>query len=278
MRIYSKRSVKIPTICVIRVLSHLSCQSKSTPLMRYLVFILLVTAQFTHAQTPAPRSIRTYEGAVNDKYPVSLTLTTHDNLVYGTLIYKRSGVPIRVVGTLENGSMLLHEFDTRSGITGIFNGQASAKGYLGSWFSPKTNAKELTFSLTQISRSPAPALPSFDPTGTYAYSFGKEAGAGTIYVQQTTNNQILVMMEANRGAPSYNMAIVEKTTLRLKGNQAVYRSKEYGKCTIKLTFFEGGASVMYVGDDYECGFGNAATVTGNYVKTNSKAPTFPTPY
>ncbi len=243
--------------------------------MRYLVFLLLFAAQFVYAQTPVPRSIRTYEGAVNDKYPVSLTLTTHDNLAYGTLIYKRSGVPIRVVGTLESGSLLLHEFDTKSGITGIFNGQASAKGYLGSWFSPKSNGKELTFSLTRTSEKPAPAPASFDPTGTYTYSFGKEAGAGQLYVQQKAGGQVVVAMEGNRGAPSYNMATVEKTTLKLRGNQAVYSSKEYGKCTIKLTFFEEGASVVYVGDEYECGFGNAATVTGNYVKTSSNAPTFP---
>jgi|GEM_PF-1024740 len=249
--------------------------SKIIHLMRYLIFLLLFAAQFAHAQTTATRLIRTYEGVVNDKYPISLTLTTHDNLAYGTLIYKRSGVPIRVVGTLESGSLLLHEFDTKSGITGIFNGQASAKGYLGSWFSPKTNAKELTFSLTQLSRAPAPALPSFNPTGTYSYSFGKDAGAGQLYVQQKPDGQVMVAMEGNRGAPSYNMATVAKTTLRLRGNQAVYSSKEYGKCTLKLTFFEEGTSVVYVGNDYDCGFGNAATVTGNYIKTSSKTPIFP---
>ena len=240
--------------------------------MRYLLLILLLTAQFATAQT-----IRTYDGAVNDKYPVSLTLTTDDNLAYGTLIYKRSGVPIRVVGTVEKGKLLLNEFYGKSTVTGIFNGQASAKGYLGSWFSPKPNAKELTFALTETSEKPGPNSPTVNPTGTYAYSFEKEGGSGQVHVKQLANNQITVAMEANRGAPSFNMATVEKTTLKLRGNKAIYSSKEYGKCTLKLHFFEGGVSVGYVGDDHDCGFGNAATVTGNYVKTSSQVPTFPKP-
>lgn len=79
-------------------------------------------------------------------------------------------------------------------------------------------------------------------------------------------------MDANRGAPSFNLATVEKTTLKIKNNQAIYKSSEYGKCTIKLHFFEGGVSVAYAGTDSECGFGNAATVTGNYVKISTKKP------
>lgn len=243
--------------------------------MRYLLLILLFATHFATAQSP--RTIRTYNGLVNDKYPVSLTLTTDDNLAYGTLIYKRTGAPIRVVGTVEKGALLLHEFYGKSTVTGIFNGQASAKGYLGSWISPKANAKELTFALTETSRNPTPAATPFNPTGTYAYTFEKEGGSGQLYVQQLSGNQIAVAMDANRGAPSYNMATVARTTLKLRGNKAIYSTKEFGKCTIKLHFFEGGVSVAYVGNDYECGFGNTATVTGNYVKTSSQAPTFPKP-
>ena len=138
--------------------------------MRDLLLILLFATHSVTAQTP--RTIRTYAGLVNDKYPVSLTLTTDDNLAYGTLIYKRTGEPIRVVGTLDKGKLLLHEFYGKSTVTGIFNGQASAKGYLGSWFSPKPNAKELTFSLTETSEKTASAVSTLNPTGTYAYSFG----------------------------------------------------------------------------------------------------------
>lgn len=244
------------------------------PIMRCLLFLLLLT-HFSYAQT-SRRTVRTYDGAVNDRYPVSLTLTTDDNLAYGTLIYKRSGIPIRVVGSLEDNQMLLHEFDTKSGITGIFNGKASAKGYLGSWFAPKTNAKEMAFALTQTSEQVTPTRPSFNLTGSYAYSFGKgeEAPAGELLVQQLGPDRIVVSMDAHRGAPSYNMATIDKTTLRLRGNQAVYSTKEFGRCTIKLTFFEGGASVAHVGDDYDCGFGNAATVAGSYVKISNKTPTF----
>lgn len=244
--------------------------------MRYLFALLSLLSLSAQAQTTSTRTLRTYEGSVNDRYPVSLTLTTYDNLAHGTLVYKRSGIPIRVVGTVDGSDILLHEFDPKATVTGIFNGKASAKGYLGSWFPAKENGKELSFSLTQTSTRPAPAPSATSLTGTYSYNFGKNEGApaGTLLVQQLGTDKLVVSMDANRGAPSYNMAMIDKTTLKLRANQAVYKSTEFGKCTLKITFFEGGASIAYVGEDYDCGFGNGASVSGNYVKTSSKTPKF----
>jgi hypothetical protein len=241
--------------------------------MRFLIPLLLL-ATFAKAQTHT-RTTRTFDGSVNDKYPVSLTLTTDDNLAYGTLVYKRSGIPIRVVGSLQGGNLTLHEFDKGSGVTGVFSGQASARGYLGQWFAPKINAKEMPFSLTQTSQQPAPSRTVGVLTGTYAFNFGKESAAGELLVHQIGTDRVTIAFDANRGAPSFNLATIDKTTLKLRGNQAVYSTKEFGRCTIRLTFFEGGVSVVYVGEDYDCGFGNGASVSGNYVKTSSKVPVFP---
>lgn len=43
---------------------------------------------------------------------------------------------------------------------------------------------------------------------------------------------------------------------------------------IENIFFEGGANIIYLNEAYDCGFGNAASVVGNYFKFDSKAPKF----
>jgi hypothetical protein len=228
------------------------------------------------AQPSSVQTTQQWVGVVA-KYPVSLTLTTTDHLTYGTLIYTRSGIPIRVVGTLEGTSLLMHEFDSKGNITGVYNGNRDNRGYSGTWFSPGASAKELPFSF-QASAPASPPIPVKLPnlTGTYSYQFGPKASFATLYVQQTEANRVVVAMEGISGEPSRSQARIGKKPLSLLGgNQAIYTNNEYGKCAIKLTFFNGGAAVAYVGDGYDCGFGHNATVVGNYVRVDSKTPVFP---
>lgn len=212
-------------------------------------------------------SKETFDGVIN-RAPVLMTLTFDDNLIYGTLVYKRVGHAIKVIGSLENGNILLHEFDSKAEVSGIFYGTKKGNEITGSWSKPSIQ-KELSFSMKKTSQIKTETDPiSF--TGTYAYSLGKDAGAGTLSVHQIGREKITIEMQANRGAPSYNMATIEKTTLKLNGNHAIYENNEFGKCKLKITFFEGGASVIYLDEAFECGFGNAATVIGNYLKTDNK--------
>jgi hypothetical protein len=228
------------------------------------------------AQPAAVQTTQQWVGAVA-KYPISLTLTTTDNLTYGTLVYTRSGIPIRVVGTLNGASLLMHEFDAKGNITGIYSGNRAEAGYAGTWFSPGASAKELPFAFQAegVASAPAPVrLGSL--TGTYSYYLGPKAGFATLYVHQLSADRLVVAMEGISGEPSRSQAIIGKTPLRLVGgNQAIYANSEFGKCSIKLTFFNGGACVDYVGDGFDCGFGHNASVAGNYVRTDSKMPVFP---
>ncbi|WP_337044662.1 hypothetical protein [Emticicia sp. 17c] len=214
----------------------------------------------------------TFDGLINNKIPILMTLTFDDNLIYGTLVYKKVGQAIKVVGSLENGNVLLHEFDSKTDITGIFYGTKKGDDITGFWTKPNSE-KEMNFVLKKTSEI---KIESSYPnvTGTYAYNFGKEGGTGNIYVNQIGKDKIVVEMQAIRGAPSYNQAIIEKTTLKLNGNQAIYENSEFGKCKLKIIFFEGGATIVYMDEAFECGFGNAATVAGNYLKFDSKVPKF----
>ncbi|UTA67389.1 hypothetical protein [Emticicia sp. 21SJ11W-3] len=201
-----------------------------------------------------------------------MTLTFDDNLIYGTLVYKRVGQAIKVIGSLENGQVLLYEFDPKAEVTGVFFGTKKGNEITGTWSKPSIN-KEQIFTLKKTSEIKTQTDP-VSVTGTYAYNFGKEGGAGMLSVSQTGRERIVVEMQAYRGAPSYNQATIEKTTLKLAGNQAIYENNEFGKCKLKLLFFEGGAAIIYQDEAFECGFGNGATVTGNYLKTDNKPTKF----
>lgn len=226
------------------------------------------------AESVPLQTTRVYEGHVGN-YPVSLTLTTADNLAYGTLVYTRSGIPIQVVGTLYGSSLLMHEFDKKGNVMGVYNGKRTSKGFLGLWSSPSAAGPEMPFDLTGgITNKPEKPLKLTDLTGTYEYNFGPKASSATLYVQQLDARKIWMAMQGVSGEPARHLAIIDRTMLRLSGNQAIYTSAEKGKCAIKLTFFNNGACVDFLNDSANCGFGDAATVRGNYVRTNSQTPLF----
>lgn len=235
----------------------------------FLLVVFLLIEVFCFAQTKL--SQKTYEGLIN-KFPISLSLTFDANLVYGTLIYKRVGQPIKVIGSLESDKFSLYEFGEKTEITGFYFGTKKGDEISGTWSSP--NGKEMKFSVIKTAsiEIEKPELKSV--TGSYAYSFGKDGETGNMYVQQVEKDKIILEIQAVKGPPSYSQAIIEKTSLKLVRNEAIYENNEFGKCLLKLSFFEGGANIIYLNDAYDCGFGNAVSVVGKYFKFDIKAPKF----
>ncbi len=243
--------------------------------MKKIVWILILLFLFvglgseSFAQTKV--SQQSYDGFINNKIPINLSLTVDANLVYGTLIYKKVGQSIKVIGTLEQESILLHEFAAKAEITGIYYGTKKGDDIAGTWSSP--NGKEMSFSIKKMASVALEKPEVKSVTGSYAYNFGKDGGTGNLYVQQI-KDKIIVEIQAVKGPPSYNQAIIEKKSLKLVGNEAIYENNEFGKCKLKISFFDGGANIIYLNEAYECGFGNAASVVGNYLKFDNKAPKF----
>jgi hypothetical protein len=234
------------------------------------IFLLVLLSNLVFAQTKP--SQYNYDGLINNRILINLVLTYDGNLAYGTLIYKKVGQPIKVIGTIEQDNFLLHEFGEKAEITGIFYGTKKGDDISGSWSSP--NGKEMKFSIKRNTAGQIDKPELKTVTGSYAYSFGKDGATGSLYVQQVSKEKIIVEMQAVKGAPSYNEATVEKSSLKLINNEAFYENKEYGNCKLKISFCEGGANIIYVGDAYDCGFGNGASVVGNYIKYENKAPKF----
>jgi hypothetical protein len=226
-----------------------------------LLLLTFLTLRFATAQTPLTQ--QTYEGMINNKFAITLALTSDGNLMYGTLTYKKTGQPIKVVGSLEKDNALLHEFDVKGNVTGTYFGSITNGVFAGSWSSPR--GKDMPFLVKKTAQNSVNRA-RFDVSGTYAYDFGKDNGSGKVTVKVLPKGNIAVTMDAVTGGPAYNMALIEKATLKLADNVAVYSNNEFGKCKLQLTFFDGGVSIIYLDEAYECGFGNAASVVGNYLK------------
>jgi hypothetical protein len=232
--------------------------------------ILLLFASISFAQN---LSQQVFVGKINDKFAITHTLTTNGNLIYGQVVYKKE--PIKIVGTIEQNQITLHELDAKGYVLGTYSGEKKGDKIEGIWYAPKHDAPEWKFTLTKSSETQVPKPAIKNVTGTYRFSFGKEDGAvGQVDIHQTTKDKISIAIDANRGGPNYNMAIIDKTTLKLTGNQAVYSNTEFGKCKLKITFFEGGLNIIYLDEAYDCGFGNGASVVGDYLKIDSKIPKF----
>ncbi len=213
-----------------------------------------------------------FEGTINGRFPIIMNLIFDDNLVEGTLIYKKVGLPIKIIGSIDNNEFTLNEFDTNTQITGTFIAEITGRRLVGYWFSP--DGKQMSFVAGQTEEAFAPTKKPFPLSGNYAYNLGKDSGSGSLYVQQVSQDKIIIEMQAVGSSPSFNQATIEKTEISVKNNVAYYENKEYGNCKLKLSFTEGGASVIYMPNGFDCGFGNAVSVVGNYLKFDTKNPKY----
>ena len=96
-------------------------------------------------------------------------------------------------------------------------------------------------------------------------------------VEQSGRN-IIFGIDANRGAPSYNMGTIYPIKVNLSGNKAIYKNSEYGDCEFTVEFSAGKAVVFPAKDLSDCwaacGFGYGVCVGGEYIKENSDTPDF----
>jgi hypothetical protein len=219
-------------------------------------------------------SQKVFEGTINGKIQVILTLNFDENVVFGNVVYKKKGLPITVIGSMTEGNYFLNELMPDGSVTGVYSATPNGDNLTGTWFPATTNGKELTLKLKKTAEQNVQQKAIFDVTGTYGYQFGKAGASGDLRVQQIGKDKIAVSFLCVTSSPAYNQAILNKTMLKLVGNKAIYSSAEFGNCKFVITFFENGAEIDYLENGYECGFGHNASTAGNYFKTNSNVPKF----
>ena len=237
--------------------------------------LILLSLLLATASLPAQNLTKsTYEGSLDGKVPIVLTLTQDGSTLFGTVVYKKTGTPITIVGNITDGSMFLHELANDGGVTGMYTLDPEGKGWTGSWGDMKREGKDYEVALRETAKSTVPPKKLPDLTGTYAYRYPEDGGAGQIKVLQTTSGEITIDVDAVRGGPSYNMARIEKIVIPLNGNKAIYENDEYGKCKLQFTFGENVLEVDYLDEAYECGFGHGASAAGSYIRVNAEKPAF----
>jgi hypothetical protein len=237
-----------------------------------LIVIAIFLTHFTHAQNVIQRI---YEGTINGKYPIKLEISMDANSVFGSVTYTKKSKTFQIVGHQnEDGSISLSELLPDGQVTGNYYLKESANGLTGSWLVKTGN--DLVVNVKKITEKSLPKSIPKNVTGTYSYfSEGDMGASGTLQVQQSNSNKITIAFDCQGGGTAANMAVISKTQIVLKGNEAIYTNKSMGDCRIKITFNEKGVNVQYLTlTSYNCDFGNRASVVGHYAKSDSKVPQF----
>lgn len=82
--------------------------------------------------------IRTYEGKINNQYPITFKITSNNGQVSGTYFYNSVGKDLQLKGTIDNnGNINLTEYDAKGNMTGIFKGNIKNNSKIeGQWSKP----------------------------------------------------------------------------------------------------------------------------------------------
>lgn len=81
--------------------------------------------------------LKTYEGFINDKYGIIVSLSRETNSLKGTYRYKSQQSDLQLTGEIdETGSFLLNEYDNNGKLTGIFEGILLDDSMKGTWRKP----------------------------------------------------------------------------------------------------------------------------------------------
>lgn len=117
---------------------------------------------------------KNFEGSINNKYQITMTLTKTGNVLSGSYVYASMGNSFNLAGTIdEGGTIVLNEYSGSNVLQGIFNGTYRPEGISGTWQKPNSD-KLMPFLLTEKAASISDASASCMET-----EFQNEEGQGT---------------------------------------------------------------------------------------------------
>lgn len=123
-----------------------SCESKKD---KSLADSLAADSLKASQKIDIPDFKKSYEGSINNKYQITMTLTKTGNVLSGSYAYATIGTPIKVAGTIdESGSIILNEYSESDKLLGTFNGTYRPEGISGNWNRANSD-KLLPFLLTE---------------------------------------------------------------------------------------------------------------------------------
>jgi hypothetical protein len=150
--------------------------------MKQYIAGLLLAAALAHSASAgwshlARKFTRVYEGEIDGKHPVRLTLTRDGSSLTGTYVYTRVNRPLRLRGTIDDtGAFRLDEFDAAGKHTGRLQAEFDGPARLeGDWSKPGGDGEPLHFFAYEAFRKPTDATGPFTGAGTMG---GPEEGPG----------------------------------------------------------------------------------------------------
>ena len=97
--------------------------------------------------------VKTFEGKISEKFDIIMKLTSENGIVNGVYYYKKVGENIQLKGDIQNGELLLNEYDNNGNQTGIFKGKIIENSKIeGNWSKPN-GEKEMTFKVIESNTS-----------------------------------------------------------------------------------------------------------------------------
>lgn len=231
---------------------------------------ITVLSLYLNTFSQTSNGIYAWEGTINNKIPVFLWATTRGDVLFGEIVYKNIGKPIKLRGTIEkDNSFRVFEFEPSGNITGIITGMQENNNFNGEWFSPKTRDEfKLILKLKDTS------LTAIDTTttakkysGIYTYGFSDAGHQGYLKVTKLRADDYTFEINNVTEAPGRNMATAGPDTVTIKNNQFIYKSDYSANCEYKIRIFKDIVVINYIDDKTDCGFGHNATVDGVYLKT-----------
>lgn len=119
--------------------------------LKAIAFLLLCITLQTNLSAQTTRRVLNISGAISEKYPIKMTLTFHDEMVFGYYFYEKYQTKILLVGQIEGNQIILNESpDYESEFKIGFVGNISNKLFTGIW-TDKVKNKTLDFSSQIVS-------------------------------------------------------------------------------------------------------------------------------
>ncbi|MFD3407362.1 hypothetical protein SKC37_01720 [Aquirufa sp. HETE-83D] len=148
-----------------------SCESKKD---KSLADSLAADSLKASQKIEIPDFKKSFEGSINNKYQITMSLTKTGKVLSGSYAYASMGNSFNLSGTIEDdGTIVLNEYSATNVLQGIFNGTYRPEGISGTWKKP-TSDKLMPFLLTEKAPTISDASASCMET-----EFENEEGHGT---------------------------------------------------------------------------------------------------
>lgn len=213
--------------------------------------------------------LHAWQGNLDGKYPVLMWYWEEDSVLYGKLYYtdQANAQPITLIGRVGDTEHYLREYSHTGGVTGYWSLHPTRHSAEGSWQDP-TRERSYAASLMNID---TPVVnesldQGADVSGTYIFDHNSPQGPSGMLEVVQFGDKIAVNINTVTEAPAHNIASVDDDTLVLNKFSALHHTQEYGACSFRIRFFKKFATIAYVDDKTDCGFGHRAFVDGVYIK------------